>query len=75
MPMTPVSVPRGLKKGFGIFGDYREDEATSNVNAHGSGIVFIGLGCEADVRISAGARIGGYMRVFEGASATGDPHL
>ena len=59
----------------GIFGENREDEATSNVNAHGSSIVFIGPGCEADVCISAGARIGGYMHVFEGVSAMGDPYL
>ena len=36
-------------------------------NTHRSSIVFIGPGGEADVRISAGARIGRYMHVFEGA--------
>ncbi|KAG6372178.1 hypothetical protein JVT61DRAFT_7971 [Boletus reticuloceps] len=63
-PMTPVSVPRGFKKGFGVLTENREDEVTSNVDVHGSGIMFRGPEGDADVRIGAGTGIGGYMRVF-----------
>lgn len=71
MPMTPVSVPRGLKKGFGIFAESREDEAASNRNAHGNGVVFMGPGGEADGRVGAGSGIGEYMRGFEGSGGAG----
>lgn len=70
-PMTPVSVPRGLKKGFGVFAENREDEVTSNGNAHGGGIMFMGPEGEPDMRIGAGAGIGGYMRMFEGSGGGG----
>lgn len=71
-PMTPVSVPRGLKKGFRIFSEGREDEQTSNGNAHESGVVFMGPDGEADVRVGAGTGIGGYMRGFEGSGSAGN---
>lgn len=70
-PMTPMSVPRGLKKGFGIFAENREDEATSNGNAHGSSIVSMGPEGEMDVPIGAGTGLGGYMRVLEGSGGGG----
>jgi len=70
-PMTPVSVPRGLKKGFGIFAENREDETTSNGNGLGSNIVFMGPEDEADVRAGTGAGGGGYMRMFEGFGSGG----
>ncbi|KAH0833391.1 hypothetical protein J3R83DRAFT_12495 [Lanmaoa asiatica] len=70
-PMTPVSMPRGPKKGFGIFAEGREDEAILNGNAHGSSVVFMGPGGEGDVRVGAGTGISGYMRMFEGSGGAG----
>ncbi|KAF8553996.1 hypothetical protein OG21DRAFT_1485005 [Imleria badia] len=67
-PMTPVSVPRGFKKGFR---KNREDEATSNGNAHGSGVVFMAPEGGAEVRAGTGTGIGAYMRVFEGSGSGG----
>ena len=66
-PMTPASVPRGLKKGFGIFTEGRDEVTTPNGNAHGNGVAFVGPGGEADGRADTGTEIGGYMRVFEGS--------
>ncbi|KAG8212822.1 hypothetical protein J3R82DRAFT_11116 [Butyriboletus roseoflavus] len=67
-PMTPLSAPRGIKKGFGIFTESQEDEATPNGNAHGSGVVFMGPGGEMGVRLGTGT---GYMRAFEGSGGAG----
>ena len=60
-PLTPASMPRGIKKGYRVFAEGRE-ESTPN----GNPVVFMGPGGEADMREGAGAEIGGYMRVFEG---------
>lgn len=70
-PMTPVSAPRGLKKGLGIFAESQEDEVTLNGNAHGSGAMFMGPGGDVDVRIGGGTGIGGYMRALEGSGGAG----
>lgn len=67
-PMTPVSLPRGFKKGLR---NNRENEANSNGNAHGSGNVFMGPEGGADVRAGTGTGMGGYMRMFEGAGDGG----
>ena len=69
-PMTPVSVPRGPKKGFGVFAENREDEETPNEHAQENGIVFMGPDDETDMRARVETGIGGYMRGF-GASECG----
>ncbi|KAI9457057.1 hypothetical protein HD554DRAFT_2042446 [Boletus coccyginus] len=70
-PMTPTSIPRGLKKGFGIFAENREDETTSDGNGLQGNIMFMGPEDEADVRAGTGAGVGGYMRVFDGSGSGG----
>lgn len=65
-PMTPASIPRGLKKGFGIFTEDRDDVTNPNGSALGSDIVFMGSGGEAGMSIGVGTEMSGYMRAFEG---------
>lgn len=69
-PMTPLSAPRGIKKGFGIFAESQEDEATLNGNVHGSGVMLMEPGSEVGVRVGTGTGMG-YMRAFEGSGDAG----
>lgn len=73
MPMTPVSVPRGLRsRGFGVVAQGQDKESIQNGTAHGNGIAFMGSGGETDVCADAGTGMGGYMRVFEGSGSGGN---
>ncbi|KIJ62995.1 hypothetical protein HYDPIDRAFT_114156 [Hydnomerulius pinastri MD-312] len=65
-PSTPVSAPRGYRKGL-VGYEGRQDEG----EGHGDGIVFMGSGGKTESRVDAGAAVSGYMRVFSRSGSGG----
>ncbi|KAF9234354.1 hypothetical protein BU15DRAFT_65787 [Melanogaster broomeanus] len=57
-PSTPVTSPRGVKKGLVGFEESRYNDGNED------GIVFMGTGAGAESRVDTGGGVTGYMRVF-----------
>ncbi|KAG9316090.1 hypothetical protein JVU11DRAFT_3763 [Chiua virens] len=70
-PMTPVSVSRGTKKGFGSFPESQDDEMTACGSMDAKSVGLMRPDGDENVQCGAETGLGGYMRALEASERSG----